>query len=127
MVLAFLVCTLELNVPFIGHCLFDVKFGQSGLHVGDASRALAHKMTIRLGRQFSRGKLVELSSQSLLSKWFGESGKLVEKMFDHIHSLADEDSTFVCVLVDEVETLTSPRERSASGAECGDALRVTDL
>lgn len=88
------------------------------------SRALAQKLTIRLGRQFTHGKLVEINSNSLHSKWFGESGKLVRKLFDSVHAMADDETTLICVLIDEVETLTGSREKSANGNECGDALRV---
>ncbi|KAF2090825.1 AAA-domain-containing protein, partial [Saccharata proteae CBS 121410] len=89
-------------------------------------RALAQKLTIRLGRFFTTGKLVEINSQSLLSKWFGESGKLVSKTFDRIQSLSDDETTIVCVLIDEVESLTASREKSATGNECGDAMRATN-
>ncbi|KAJ9645143.1 hypothetical protein H2199_003147 [Coniosporium tulheliwenetii] len=90
------------------------------------ARALAQKLTIRLGRQFTHGKLVEINSNSLHSKWFGESGKLVRKLFDSVHAMADEETTLICVLIDEVETLTGSREKSATGNECGDALRATN-
>ena len=89
-----------------------------------SSRALAQKLTIRLGRHFTHGKLVEINSTSLHSKWFGESGKLVRKLFDGVNTMADEETTLICVLIDEIETLTGSRERSATGSECGDALRV---
>lgn len=88
-------------------------------------RALAQKLTIRLSLHFTRGKLLEISSHALLSKWFGESGKLVGKTFDDILSIAlEEDETnLVCVLIDEVESLT--RDRASQG-EVGDALRATN-
>ncbi|KAJ9668816.1 hypothetical protein H2201_001062 [Coniosporium apollinis] len=84
------------------------------------------KTTLWLGRQFTHGKLVEINSNSLHSKWFGESGKLVRKLFDSVHAMADEETTLICVLIDEVETLTGSREKSATGNECGDALRATN-
>lgn len=86
--------------------------------------ALAQKLSIRLGRHFTQGKLVEISTQSLHSKWFGQSGKLVSKMFDEIHSLAEDEESLICVLIDEVESLTSSRERSAQSNECNDAMRA---
>lgn len=88
------------------------------------SRALAHKLTIRLGRHFTKGLLVEIDSQALLSKWFGESGKLIGKMFEQVHAMAEDETTVVCVLIDEVETLTGSREKAVNGNEVGDALRV---
>ena len=38
----------------------------------------------------------------LIFKWFSESGKLVQRLFEHILELADDDDSLVCVLVDEV-------------------------
>ena len=90
----------------------------------DCSKALAQKLSIRLSRHFTQSKLVEISSQSLLSRWFGQSGRLVSKMFDEIRSLAEDEETLVCVLIDEVESITGSRE-NAQGSECNDALRVT--
>ena len=79
-----------------------------------------------MGNHYSQAKLVDVNAHSLLSKWFGESGKLVGKLFDQIHALADEPSTLVCVLIDEVETLVASRERATMANECGDAIRVTN-
>lgn len=35
-------------------------------------------------------------------QWFSESGKLVQRLFEHIMELADDEDSLVCVLVDEV-------------------------
>jgi ATP-dependent 26S proteasome regulatory subunit len=86
--------------------------------------ALAQKLSIRLGRHYTQSKLVQISSQSLLSRWFGQSGRLVSKMFEEIHRLAEDEDTLICVHIDEVESLTSSREKSANGNENNDALRV---
>ena len=45
----------------------------------------------------------------LFSKWFSESGKLVMKLFQHINDLVDDEEALVCVLIDEVESLTAAR------------------
>lgn len=90
------------------------------------SRALAQQLSIRLGNHYSQSKLVEVNSHSLFSKYFSESGKLVGKLFDDIESMLEEaNDTFVCVLIDEVESLTSAREHAASGSEPSDAMRVS--
>ena len=83
-------------------------------------------------------KLVEINSHSLFSKWFSESGKLVQKLFSHVTNMADNEDTFVIImigtavpvllvdqadLVDEVESLTG--SRTSGGSEPGDALRVS--
>jgi SpoVK/Ycf46/Vps4 family AAA+-type ATPase len=51
----------------------------------------------------------------LFSKWFSESGKLVTKLFDHIRDMVDDEDALVCVLIDEVESLTAARSGAASG------------
>nr|KAJ3420795.1 Pachytene checkpoint protein 2 [Polyrhizophydium stewartii] len=62
-------------------------------------RALAQKLAIRLSDRFSFGKLVEVNSQSLFSKFFAESGKLVVQLFQSLHDLLDDQDVFVCVLI----------------------------
>ncbi|XHF98377.1 hypothetical protein AWENTII_001930 [Aspergillus wentii] len=48
-------------------------------------------------------------------------------MFQSIESmLEEEDDTFVCVFVDEVETLAARRERSLNGNEPFDAVRAVN-
>ena len=47
-------------------------------------KALAQKLSIQLGDRYTYGQLLEINSHSLFSKWFSESGKLVQKMFDKI-------------------------------------------
>ncbi|KAK5009973.1 hypothetical protein LTR28_012445 [Elasticomyces elasticus] len=86
-------------------------------------RALAQRLTIRLGRHYTSGKLVEINSHALLSKWFSESGKLVGKMFEDIQTMANEETTFICVLIDEVESIAGSREKSVRGSDCSDGLR----
>ena len=67
---------------------------------------------------------MEIDSYSLFSKWFGGSAKLVGQTFREIERLVDEDEdAFVCVLIDEIESLTSSRQ-SASANEPGDGMRV---
>ncbi|RPA93948.1 P-loop containing nucleoside triphosphate hydrolase protein [Choiromyces venosus 120613-1] len=90
-------------------------------------RALAQKLSIRLSKRFSDFQLVEINSHSLFSKWFSESGKLVGKMFDDIFQTLESDDTFVVVLIDEVESLTSARKSAANGNEPSDSLRVIVL
>ncbi len=62
-------------------------------------RALAHKLSIRLSRRFSRGQIIEINSHSLFSKWFSESGKLVGQLFEEIHRILDDEDVFVCILI----------------------------
>lgn len=70
--------------------------------------------------------MVDINAQALGSKFYGESGKLVGKMFDNIETLLEEEDTFVCVFIDEIETLAARRERSLSGNEPFDAVRAVN-
>ncbi|KAF0387780.1 Thyroid receptor-interacting protein 13 [Gigaspora margarita] len=89
-------------------------------------RAFAQKLSIRLAERYSHGKLFEINSHSLFSKWFSESGKLVQKLFQQIYDLIDDDDAFVCILIDEVESLAATRKTALSGAEPLDAVRVVN-
>ncbi|CAI8038855.1 Pachytene checkpoint protein 2 homolog [Geodia barretti] len=76
--------------------------------------------------RYAYGQLVEINSHSLFSKWFSESGKLVQKMFQRIQELIDDSESLVCVLIDEVESLTAARQSAMSGSEPSDAIRVVN-
>lgn len=92
-----------------------------------SSRGLAQKLAIRLGKHYPQSKLVEINAHSLGSKFFGESGKLVGKLFENIaSSLEEEEDTFICVLIDEIETIAARRERALSGNEPFDAIRAVN-
>ena len=54
-----------------------------------------------------------------------QSGKLVQKLFDKITQLLENPKALVCVLIDEVESLTKTRA-AHSGADPSDALRVVN-
>ncbi|KAG5440277.1 hypothetical protein PCANB_001847 [Pneumocystis canis] len=100
--------------------------GPPGTGKTSLCKALAQKLSIRLSNKFSRGRIVEVNSHSLFSKWFSESGKLVGKMFQQIHEMVEDEDSFVCVLIDEVESLTAARKAAASGLEPSDGLRVVN-
>ena len=85
------------------------------------------QLSIRLGDLFLKATLVEVNAGAMLSKYFGESGKLIESTFDQVKSMAKDRSKLVVVVVDEVETIASSRQRVSSSGECNDGLRVSGL
>lgn len=98
--------------------------GPPGTGKTSLCKALAHKLSIRQADRFKYGQLVEINSHSLFSKWFSESGKLVQKMFEQILELVEDPQVLVCVLIDEVESLSAAR--NGNGNEPSDALRVVN-
>lgn len=98
--------------------------GPPGTGKTSLCQALSHKLCLRLGSRFDYGHLVEINSHSLFSKWFSESGKLVQRMFETIEGLVDDPRALVCVLIDEVESLAAARNRC--GNEPSDATRVVN-
>lgn len=90
-------------------------------------KAIAHKLSIMLHHAFPSAVLVEIHSQQIFSRWFSESGKQVMKTFLHIRKLASNRDRFVCVLMDEVESLVMARHSAIDGNEPSDALRVVNV
>lgn len=88
---------------------------------------MAQKLAIRMSHRYpSGGTLIEINSHSLFSKWFSESGKLVMKLFKKIFEIVEDEESFVCVLMDEVESLTAARKSALSGSEPSDSIRVVN-
>ncbi|GAA5893987.1 hypothetical protein JCM6882_007951 [Rhodosporidiobolus microsporus] len=100
--------------------------GPPGTGKTSLCRALAQKLAIRLSDRYQSGKLIEINSHSLFSKWFSESGKLVQRLFGQVTEMVDDEGCFVVVLIDEVESLTAARAGAMSGKEPSDALRVVN-
>ncbi|KAJ3564356.1 hypothetical protein NP233_g8351 [Leucocoprinus birnbaumii] len=100
--------------------------GPPGTGKTSLCRALAQKLSIRLSHRYSHARLLEINSHSLFSKWFSESGKLVQRLFNSINELIEEEDGFVVVLIDEVESLTAARAGAMAGTEPSDGLRVVN-
>lgn len=49
--------------------------------------------------RYRYGKIVEINSHSLFSKWFSESGKLVQKLFSTVNEMVDDENAFVVVMI----------------------------
>lgn len=99
--------------------------GPPGTGKTSLCKALAQKLAIRMTNHYTHAHLIEINSHSLFSKWFSESGKLVQKVFGQIHDLCQDRSSLVCVLVDEVESIAFARE-SISNNEPSDSIRVVN-
>lgn len=99
--------------------------GPPGTGKTSLCRGLAQKLAIRLSHRYPHARLLEINSHSLFSKWFSESGKLVQRLFNCITDLSEEEDSFLVVLIDEVESLTAARAGAMAGTEPSDGLRVT--
>ncbi len=55
--------------------------------------------------RYSNARLLEINSHSLFSKWFSESGKLVQRLFSGINELIEEEEGFVVVLIGKPKDL----------------------
>ena len=49
--------------------------------------------------RYKYGKIVEINSHSLFSKWFSESGKLVQRLFSDVNTMVDDEDGFVVVMI----------------------------
>lgn len=116
----------KVNPHVIGWNRVVLLHGPPGTGKTSLCKALAHKLSLRLRRSYLSYDLVEVNAHSLFSKWFSESGKLVMKMFADIRELAQEPEHFVCILVDEVESLTAARAKAMQGSEPSDSIRVVN-
>ncbi|EIN10675.1 AAA-domain-containing protein [Punctularia strigosozonata HHB-11173 SS5] len=100
--------------------------GPPGTGKTSLCRALSQKLAIRLSDRYNNCRLLEINSHSLFSRWFSESGKLVQRLFASVNDMIDDEGSFVVVLIDEVESLTAARAGVAAGTEPSDALRVVN-
>jgi pachytene checkpoint protein 2 len=56
--------------------------------------------------RYPHSRLLEINSHSLFSRWFSESGKLVQKLFGSVMELVEDEDTFVVVLIGAFLPLT---------------------
>ncbi|KAL8720841.1 MAG: hypothetical protein Q9225_002358 [Loekoesia sp. 1 TL-2023] len=102
-------------------------YGPPGTGKSTLCRALAQKLAIRLKGQYERTTLIELDTATLFSKFFGQSSRLVSKMFDKIENMLDQEpNVFLCLVVDEIESLASTRQHATGANEPKDSLRAVN-
>uniref|UniRef100_A0A8C9G9S6 Pachytene checkpoint protein 2 homolog n=1 Tax=Piliocolobus tephrosceles TaxID=591936 RepID=A0A8C9G9S6_9PRIM len=104
-------------------------YGPPGTGKTSLCKALANKICIRLSNIYTTGILIELNTHTLFSKWFSESGKQVLKLFNKIKRIIHaygENDIFICLLIDEVESLSADRKKSIDKTEPSDTIRVVN-
>lgn len=57
---------------------------------------------------------------------FSESGKLVQKLFQQIIEIIEMQTSLVCVLIDEVESIVMARNSISTSSEPSDSVRVVN-
>ncbi|KAF2876545.1 P-loop containing nucleoside triphosphate hydrolase protein, partial [Massariosphaeria phaeospora] len=100
--------------------------GPPGSGKSTLAKGLAQKLSIRLASVYPVTKFIEVKSHALLSKFFGESGKLVGKLFDAIVGASVDDNLLTVVLIDEVESLAASRAKASQANDISDAIRSTN-
>lgn len=100
--------------------------GPPGTGKTSLCRALAHKLAIRLSHRYTSTQLLEIHSHSLFSKWFSASGKLINRLFELVRDMIEDDpKVLVCVLLDEIESLAVSRSNLGDG-DPSDSMRAVN-
>ncbi|SCU91837.1 LAMI_0E07514g1_1 [Lachancea mirantina] len=111
--------------------------GPPGTGKTTVCKALCQKLAIRHGRSGKkiffedepRVVLVEMSCSRLFSRWYGESAKNLDGIFENIERLLLDQGNknkIVCLLIDEVETIASSRISLMGKNETTDGIRVVN-
>lgn len=117
-------CQIDFNVINWNHLI--LLYGSPGTGKTSISRAISQKIGMRYCHRYEKIYLIEISAHSLFSKWFSESGKTVVKLFSKIKSLLEEPNSFVNIVIDEIESISSARKQSFGRNEPSDSIRVVN-
>jgi pachytene checkpoint protein 2 len=115
----------QLNPHLVNFNRLVLLHGSSGTGKTTLCRAIAYKLSIRMRRRFPKLLLLELNTSSMFTKWFGESPGLVDQAFKTAFDAAADPSNFICLMIDEIESIAGCREHSLGAQEVADAARVT--
>ncbi|KAH3902213.1 uncharacterized protein SCODWIG_01126 [Saccharomycodes ludwigii] len=112
---------------------FIIFHGPAGTGKTTMCKALAQKLSIRMGNLEGNGILIEFPCGKIFSRWFGDSTKNLEKLFSEIEQILEKGSmertqtiTPICLLMDEVETIASSRSSLMAKNETSDSIRVVN-
>ncbi|KAL3127401.1 Pch2p like AAA ATPase [Cryptosporidium hominis] len=117
-------CQIDFNVINWNHLI--LLYGSPGTGKTSISRAISQKIGMRYCHRYKNIYLLEISAHSLFSKWFSESGKTVVKLFSKIKSLLEEPNSFVNIVIDEIESISTARKQSLGRNEPSDSIRVVN-
>lgn len=117
----------QINPHIISSTRTLLLYGPPGTGKTSLCRALAQQLSIRLFPKYPSGvSLVEVHAHALFSRWFSESGKLVQKLFNRIFELCEDVEALVFVVIDEVESLAAARSQAVANGEPSDAIRAVN-
>lgn len=111
--------------------------GPPGTGKTSLCRAVCQKLSIRQKESLnytgltrnSDSILIELSCSQIFSRWFGESSKNITTIFNDLESLLKSyvrNNSFVCLLIDEVETIAGCRTKLLNNNESNESVRVVN-
>jgi SpoVK/Ycf46/Vps4 family AAA+-type ATPase len=116
----------KINPHFVYFNRLILLHGPSGTGKTTLSRVIAQALSTHLRRNFPNFLLWELSAASMFSSWFGESATIIDATFEAAFKAASDPHTFICVMIDEVESLAGSRERNLGANEVADSARATN-
>ncbi|RDW77044.1 hypothetical protein BP6252_05097 [Coleophoma cylindrospora] len=90
-------------------------------------QGFAQEISIRFNQKYHEALLIEVNTATLLSKYFSESAKQVDEVFTKVEQMCGENpDRFICLLIDEVESIAASRELGSKRGEVQDAIRATN-